>query len=555
MSSEGSTVRVYALGGYGEIGMNCTVIEAEGRLLIVDCGVQFCAEPAFGAECRHPSFEFLSESADRIDSLILTHGHEDHVAAIPHLPADVRTTIIGGACTVGLVRSRLAETGGTKGHTLQVAFAGKTFNAGPFRVTPVALPHSILDNFGYLIEVAGRRILITGDYKLDALSKSQGLDTLAALEALRPLDLMIGDSTGAMESEDAGDEEALKGAVAKLMAGVSGRIYVALFSSNVSRIAHLAEAARACGRRVAFAGRSVDNHIAVAVEAGRTASLMERVIPVDDLGAVARRDAVVFISGSQGEPGSALHRLAEGTHRQLDIQEGDAVFLSSRAIPGNELAVARIVDRLLLQGAAVIHRQSHPEVHVSGHGSAGEIRAAICAVMPRAYLPAHGTVAHMMAGRRIAQDAGVPFSEVICDGDAVRFDDSGLTVEKASIPVKVVTLEGGVPVGDDVLKERGILGTRGFLVLELRLRQFVDIEIGRCISRGAFCDSQMPALKNDLQQKIRELMARAPDGKFPQEEVALGDSLRNPLRRHLKKNWNAEPYLIIALEARSTGES
>jgi ribonuclease J len=549
MANGDSGARIVALGGFGEIGMNCLAIEAAGRILVLDCGVMFPSPDEPGVDIIHPSFEHLVAERDRVVGVVLTHGHEDHVAAVPYLLRELDVPIYGSAYTLALVERRFKESGGHGRLVTRVLAVGGSAAVGPFTIRSFPMPHSIAENSGLVVEVPGCRILHTGDFKLGMRGPDRGrnaLDRLAELGAAG-VDLMICDSTGAEEVEDAGEEAVVEARLGELVRATPGAAYVAIFSSNVKRMGSLCNVAKACGRRLVLAGRSVVAHAEVAASVGLLGLERGLLVPVEEVPSIPPGELLVLVAGTQGEERSALGRIATAEHRHLRVKEGDLVVLSSRFIPGNELAISRMIDRLLRLGARVVHRGTDAGVHVSGHGSRREIDAAIRAVRPRAFLAAHGTFRHLLASAEIARAAGVPVALAVADGEIVRASGGGLEIEERRAPVGRVLIDGEAGVPEVTMRERRLLGSCGLLHVIWSADPEGLVSGGvEVIARGVIADEAHPWLASEVQEKIRAVLAELPPSVRRAPHLCR-EAVRGALRRFLEKTISREPYVIVTI--------
>lgn len=547
MQKKTDGLRIVALGGLGEIGMNCLVLESRGRLLIIDCGVMFSNE-GLGIDVIHPNFEYLAQRRDDIEGVVLTHAHEDHIAGVPYLLREVDVPVYGSSYALGLLGERVKEFEGVKlwSHVLEPGGSAQLDN---FCVRSFPMPHSIIQNTGLVIDTPDGRVLHTGDFKLRLGAPDGGREVLDRLSkaAGDGVDLMLSDSTGSEEDEDAGEEDEVKRRLIDLACKCTGQVFVAIFSSNVRRLESLFEVALRCGRKVAFSGRSVENHVRVASSIGALRIPQDLVIPLEEVSRLPRGRALVVVSGTQGETRSALGRLADDSHRLLSVEPDDLVVFSSRFIPGNELAISNAIDNLHRLGARVLHRGVLSDIHVSGHGSSREIRKAIEAVSPRCFMPVHGTYRHLFAAAQLAREVGVPHVEVVSDGEVVRCDGSGLHRESTLVPTGRVYIDGMTGIGKNALRERRVLGANGILVVTFaagsdRVPQS-DIDV---ISRGVIQEQAQPWLADIVKNQVLRLLADAPDDLLADRD-RLRDHLRSGLRKAVSKQIRREPYVVVSI--------
>ena len=458
-------LRVVALGGLGEIGRNMTVFEHAGRLLVVDCGVLFPEPDQPGVDLILPDFSSLADRLGDIDAIVLTHGHEDHVGAVPYLlrqRSDI--PLIGSRLTLALIESKLAEHR-IKPYTLEVR-EGQRERIGPFECEFLSVNHSIPDALAVAIRTPAGLVLHTGDFKMDQLPLDGRLTDLGGFARLgrEGVDLLLSDSTNAEVPGFVTSERAIAPVLGQVFAGARKRVIVACFASHVHRVQQVLNAANEHGRRVAFVGRSMVRNMGVARDLGYLSvpgGLLVDVKAVDDL----PPEKVVLVStGSQGEPLSALSRMANRDHR-IRIEEGDTVVLASSLIPGNENAVYRVVNGLTRWGARVVHK-GNALVHVSGHAPAGELLYVLNVVRPSNVMPVHGEWRHLRAHAELAVLTGVPRDNVVIADDGVVVDlVDGQARVVGAVPCGYVYVDGlGVgDVSEESLKDRRILGEEGFV--------------------------------------------------------------------------------------------
>ncbi len=549
MDKTANNLRISALGGFGEIGMNCLMLEVAGEILVVDCGVMFPALDQPGIDIIHPSFEYLVSRRDDLAGLVLTHGHEDHIAGIPYLLAQTDLPVYGSRYTIGLVEQRMREfdhLGQLNAHIIDI---DDITEIGPFSIRCFPMPHSIIDNRGLLIDTPVGRVLHTGDFKLGMHGPMEGRDVLERLREMAAdgVDLMICDSTGSQENEISGDESEVTDTLTSLVEETDGRVYVAIFSSNVKRLGALGEIAKRTGRKIALCGRSVITHSRIAAETGGLHLPQQSVIPVEEVQDHPRDRTLVVVSGTQGENRSALSRLAMDNLRNLDVEKGDLVALSSRFIPGNEVAISRTIDRLLRLGARVMHRDNCPGVHVSGHGSILEIEEAVRAVKPRAFIPGHGTYRHLVACSEIARQEGVPVVMVISNGQVAHLGPDGLSLTEEQLPIGKILIDGGSGVPESAMRDRRLLGTRGLLAIS-----WIANEDGRPVSeidvilRGVVSDDAAPWLCDQIRTEVLRILS----GMAPELQVDFdrcGESARTAIRKFVNKAISREPYVIVSI--------
>jgi ribonuclease J len=465
------TVRVIPLGGLGEIGKNMTVIETEGGVLVIDAGLAFPRDEHLGVDLVLPDISYLSERAAPVTAVVLTHAHEDHVGGLPYLLREVDVPrVYGTRLTLGLVASKLAEHRlSEKTELVEILPEDGPVDVSPFRIELVRMAHSVPDNAGVVVEAAGLRILHTSDYKLDHTPVDGFKTDVGRLAELgnAGVDLMLGDSTNAERPGFTGSERLVGEAFRQIIPLRKGRVLVASFASNVHRMQQAIDVALETGRKVCVIGRSMRKNLNIARALGYMDVPDEALVKPDDLDNYAPHEVLVLCTGSQGEPMSALTRIAYHDHAALRAERGDTVIISAKPVPGNELRVHDTINALARAGAEVLHQDIAP-VHVSGHGNSEEIRTVLALVRPRAVMPVHGEYRMLEAQARMAREAGVPANAVVLaeNGSVVELDGGGARV--VDHVDSGVTFVDGLAVGDitDVaLRDRKRLSEDGVLIV------------------------------------------------------------------------------------------
>ena len=502
-------LRIVALGGLGEIGRNMTVFETKGKLLIVDCGVLFPEDTQPGIDLILPDFSYIRDRLDDVVGVFLTHGHEDHIGAVPYLlreRGDI--AIYGSALTLALVTAKLKEHRITP-LTREVREGGHE-DVGPFELEFVAVNHSIPDALAVVINTDAGRVLATGDFKMDQLPLDGRITDLRTFARLgeEGVDLFMVDSTNADIPGFTPSEREIMPALNRVIGSTKRRVIVASFSSHVHRVQQIIDTAGMHNRKVIFIGRSMVRNMKIAQDMGYLTIPPGIVMDAKDLDSFD--DNVVLIcTGSQGEPMAALSRMANGDH-QIRVGEGDTVILASSLIPGNENSVFRVINELTRFGAKVVHK-ANAMVHVSGHAAAGELLYCYNIVKPRYVMPIHGEWRHMKANAELAIQAGVPRSNalIIENGVVVDLIDHEAQVV-GSVPCGFVYVDGQ-SIGDITeasLKDRRILGEEGFIsVIVVIDSQSGKIVAGPDIHARGFNEDM--ALFDDVKLKIEKALAAA----------------------------------------------
>jgi ribonuclease J len=458
-------LRIVALGGLGEVGRNMTVFEFGGRLLVVDCGVLFPDPDQPGIDLILPDFDYIRDRLDAIDALVLTHGHEDHIGAVPYLLRErPDIPLIGSTLTLAFVESKLAEHR-IKPYTLVVK-EGQRERLGPFDCEFLSVNHSIPDALAVAIRTPAGVVLHTGDFKMDQLPLDGRLTDLGGFARLgaEGIDLLMSDSTNAEVPGFVTSEREIAPVLRGIFEKAQRRVIVACFASHVHRVQQVLDAAEQFGRKVGFVGRSMVRNMGVARDLGYLRVPADMLVDAREIDALPPEDVVLISTGSQGEPLSALSRMANGDH-PVRIEKGDTVVLASSLIPGNETAVFRVVNGLAHWGATVVHK-GNALVHTSGHASSGELLYVLNLTKPSNFLPIHGEWRHLQAHAAIAKLSGVADDRIVIAEDGVVVD---LVDGRASIVGAVrsgYVYVDGLSVGEVTetsLKDRRILGEEGFV--------------------------------------------------------------------------------------------
>ena len=466
----GNELLFLALGGSGEIGMNVNLYGCQGKWLMVDCGMTFGEADYPGIDLILPDLDFIERRRKDLVGLVLTHGHEDHIGAIPYLAADLQVPLYATPFTAGLIAHKLEEEGLTGQVKLKLIQEGDVLDLGPFRVTPVPLAHSIPESNGLLIETDYGRVFHTGDWKLDPTPVLGNPTSPERLRAIGDLGIaaMVCDSTNAFVDREAGSEAEVYDGLLKVVGEAPGRVVVTTFASNAARLHIIGRVAEETGRRVAIAGRSIERYLKVARATGYLADFPETV-RYDEAMRLPRRELLVIATGGQGEPRAALGRIASGQH-ELKLGESDTVVFSSRQIPGNEKAVGHVMNQLAEQGVrTVTERQAH--VHVSGHPGRPELQRMYEWIRPELLIPVHGERRHLLEQARLGLASGIPDALVQVNGDLIRLAP-GEPKKIGEEHVGRLVLDGDVilPADGSTMNERRRLSYQGMIAVSLVLR-------------------------------------------------------------------------------------
>jgi len=471
MTPDNNELLFCALGGSGEIGMNVNLYGTRGKWLMVDCGVTFADGGYPGIDLILPDLQFIEERRRDLVGLVLTHGHEDHIGALPYLAEDLGVPLYATPFTAGLIREKLQEEGIASRVKINLIKPGGSFEAGPFKVRFVPLSHSIPEANALLIGTEAGTVFHSGDWKLDLSPVVGKPATPEQLEAIGDdgVDVLVCDSTNVFNEGASGSEADVRRGLAETIAGQKGRVVVTSFASNVARLSTLAAVANETGRRLCVAGRSLDRIVRVAKATGYLTDFPETV-DLDTAMRLPRNRVLVVATGGQGEPRAALARIAEGTH-PIRLEAGDSVIFSSKQIPGNEVAIGRIMNTLAGAGVEMItDRQAH--VHVSGHPGRPELASMYGWLRPKLLVPVHGERRHMAEHARFAKEQGVPAALVQGDGDVIRLLP-GDAKKVGNAPVGRLVLDGDVilPADGSTINERRRVSVNGQISVAVALRE------------------------------------------------------------------------------------
>lgn len=537
-------LRITPLGGLGEIGRNMTVLEYGDRILIIDCGVLFPEDEQPGVDLILPDFSYIRDRLDKVDGIILTHGHEDHIGAVPFLLREnPDIPLIGSKLTLALIEAKLAEHR-IRPYVLEVK-EGERERIGPFDCEFIAVNHSIPDALAVAVRTPAGMVVATGDFKMDQLpldGRLTDLPTFAKL-AEEGMDLLLVDSTNAEVPGFIPHERDISAALRNVFANAEKRIIVASFASHVHRIQQVLDAAHEYKRKVAFVGRSMVRNMGIARDLGYLKVPGNMVVDVKQLDDLPDKEVVLICTGSQGEPMAALSRMANRDH-QIRIVEGDTVVLASSLIPGNENAVYRVINGLTRWGAKVVHK-GNAKVHVSGHASAGELLYFFNICKPRNLMPVHGEWRHLRAAAELGIATGVPRNRVVIAEDGVCVDlEGGVARIVGKVQAGYVYVDGS-SVGDiseASLKDRKILGEEGFISVFVA----VDSTNGKIVggptiqARGSGIDDNAFV---PVAAKLQEALDRsASDGVLEPRQVQ--QLVRRTIGKWVADNYRRRPMIL-----------
>jgi ribonuclease J len=542
-------LRVIPLGGTSDIGRNMALIEYGEDMIIVDVGLMFPEEEMLGVDLVLPNFTYVRENAHRLRGIFLTHGHEDHIGGVPYLLRDVMAPIYGARLTLELLEVKLREERMLNECVLEVVRPGDVVPAGVFEVEFFQVAHSIPDSCGLIISTPLGTIVHTGDFKIDhtpVMDQHTDLTRLGEVGAEGCL-LLMADSTYADQEGYTQSEQLVGVALASVIQKAPGRVIIATFASQISRVQQIVEGASAAGRKVFVTGRSMVNNVAMAREIGYVQAPEGLFVGVDEMRRLADDELVIITTGSQGEPTSGLTRMANGEHRHITIKKGDTVVLSATPIPGNETAVARNLDNLFRGGADVVYYNRMANVHVRGHASREELKIIHSIVQPEYFVPIQGEYRHLVAHARLAETMGIAEGNafVLTDGDVLEIDeDSAAVVDR--VPAGYVYVDGA-RIGDidhQTMRDRQHLSTDGFVVVIVPVDRETSEVAGEIevLSRG-FID---PEISGDLLEECKQVVAEALGGQVAHlaDITAVNTRVRDATARFLYDKTRRRPMVL-----------
>jgi len=542
-------LKIIPLGGFGEIGLNMMVVEYQKDLLVIDAGLMFPEDYMLGVDLVIPDMEFIRRNKSRVVGVLLTHAHEDHIGALSYLLRDVSVPVYGTPFTLGVVRHKLDEIGLLGQADLREVQPGIRLAVGKFEIDLIRVGHSVVDCIGLAIRTPMGLVVHTGDFKIshaaiDGMTTDVNKFARCGEEGVLAL---LSDSTN-VEKEgytisDHEIGETLKGVISRCR----GRVIVALFASSISRIQQIIDIAYQNGRKVVYNGRSIEVTVGIAKSLGyiRIPDGME--IGIDEIGNIPDYQVVLITTGSQGEPMSALARMATGIHKQIKIRYGDMVILSSKFIPGNEKAIGKIINNLYRRGADVIYEKISA-IHVSGHAFREELKLMINLTRPRYFIPIHGEYRHLVLHARLAEEMGIPQKRVMLaeNGQVIEFDAGGCRISSMIQTGRVLVDGKGIgDVGRSLLKERRVLSEDGFVAVTIAFDEETGIVMygPEVISRGFVFETETGHLVDDAQCVILEAIEDiGPD--VPDRIEKIRARIKGDLRKYFNYTIKRRPLIL-----------
>ncbi len=550
LTKETDVLKVIPLGGLNEIGKNITVLEYKNDIMIIDCGLSFPDDEMFGIDIVIPDFTYLLKNRSRIKGMVLTHGHEDHIGGIPYLLKEIDIPIYGTKLTLGLVGNKLKEHSLNSPATLNVVKPGDTVKLGAFSAEFIRTNHSIADAVALAISTPVGMVFHTGDYKVDFTPiDGEIIDFHKHAEiGKKGVLLLLADSTNSERKGYTISEKTVGIALDNVFANAQNRIIIATFASNVHRVQRIIDAADKCDRKVAISGRSMVNVVNVATELGYLKMPPNILVDLNKIKSMDENKIVVITTGTQGEPMSALSRMAVSEHRSIQIKKGDTIILSSSIIPGNEKTISNVVNKLFEKGADVIYSDL-ADIHVSGHACEEEIKLMHSLIRPKFFMPVHGEYRHLRQHGLIAENLGMQKEDIFIleTGQVLELTPNSAKLAPKSVPAGKTLVDGlGVgDVGNIVLRDRRLLSESGLMIIVVALdRASGQICSGPdLISRGFVYVRESEDLMESAKQVVKDTLEKC-QSEGVREWSALKNSVKDELREFIYTKTKRNPVIL-----------
>lgn len=542
-------LRIIPIGGLGEIGRNMTAFEFEDTIIVVDCGLMFPRGDMYGVDSIIPNTKYLEDNREKIKALIITHGHEDHVGAIPYIAPKLKAPIYTAKLTAAMITEKLKEFAVEKPQ-INIVNPGEKLQFGPFKIEFLALSHTIPDELGLVIDTPVGRFIYIVDFKIDYVDPSQRqiIQRLKELGKEQARCLFL-DSTNAEHEGQSISEVQIKESIDQIVAKAKGRVIVTSFASSISRVQSVIDAARNYHRKLALAGRSMEKIVRIAKEIGYIKIPDGILVPIRNIHKFPKEEVIILCTGSQGEEYAALVRMASGEHKQIKIELGDTVIVSASVIPGNERTIADTINNLFREGAEVIYGGESSELHASGHAKADELRMMLAMIGPEYFIPIHGEYRHLVRNAQLGQSMGVDPAKIIVaeNGEIIEFNAEKGYLTNQKVPSGYVLVDGlGVgDVGNIVLRDRQAMAKDGIFVVILT----VDHATGKVvtspdiISRGFVYMRAAEELIFKTRQEIKKMFSTHNE-KYPLNWDYIKRAIRDDLGQFLFDQTQRRPMVI-----------
>ncbi len=542
-------LKIIPLGGLGEIGLNMMVFEYKDTIILIDTGLMFPEDYMLGIDIVIPDIAYLKQTKSSVSGIILTHAHEDHIGALPYLLREINAPVFGTAFTLGIVKHKLEEHGLLETATLHEIGPKEMLNIGPFNINFLRVGHSVVDGVGLAIRTPVGLIVHTGDFKISYDSSSGMITDVSGFAQYgdKGVLALLSDSTNVEKEGHTISGKQVGESLRNILSKSSGRIIVALFASNVARIQKIVDIAKERGCKIVFNGRSVELTVQIAKKLNYLNVMDNMEITVDRINDFPDDKIIIVTTGSQGEPMSALARIAAGTHKQVKIKDNDTVILSSKFIPGNEKAIAHIINNLYRQGADVIYEKIS-DIHVSGHAFREELKLMINLTRPKYFIPIHGEYRHLVLHSRLAQSMGIKKERVLLaeDGQIIEFDKKGGRIGDSVETGRVLVDGKGVgDVGRSVLKERRNLSEDGIVVVAMAIHEKTGALVHgpEIISKGFVFFSEAGHILDDAQSIVLDIVQKVGVDEPDRIEV-IKSRIQTALRKYFNFTIKRRPIIL-----------
>jgi len=542
-------LKIIPLGGLGEIGLNMMVFEYGSTLFVIDAGLMFPEDYMLGVDFVIPDMDYLRQSRARLAGIVLTHAHEDHIGALPYLLKEFKAPVFGTPFTLGLVRQKLEEFELLGSAALHTFLPDETLKLGPFSLEFIRVGHSVLDGVGIAVQTPLGVIIHTGDFKI-GYGSVDGMETDVnkfAKYGEEGVLALLSDSTNVeREGYPISDKEICE-TLTRIIARSSGRVIVALFASNIARTQMILDIAKAHRKKIVFDGKSIEASVRIAIELGYLDIRDNHIIQIDQIADYEDDEMIIITTGTQGEPMSSLARMSAGTHKQIKIKKGDTVVLSSKFIPGNERAIAKIINNLYRKGADVIYEKIS-DIHVSGHAFREELKLMIKLTQPSYFLPVHGEYRHLILHSRVAKEVGIPEENILLaeNGQIIEFDKNGGRIDgRVSTGRVLIDGKGVGDVGRSVLKERRALSEEGLVAVTMAFDEETGVVVygPEIVSKGFVFQTESGYLLEDAQCVILEIVEEiAPE--VPNRVDKIRSKIKTALRQYFFFTIGRRPVIL-----------
>lgn len=542
-------LKLIPLGGLGEIGLNMMVFEYDDSAFIVDAGLMFPEDHMLGVDYVIPDMNYIRQNKGNITGIVLTHAHEDHVGALPYLLREINVPIYGTPFTLGIVRNKLEEHGLVSSVSLHKISPSEKLELGVFELEFIRVSHSAVDGVGIAVKTPLGRVIHTGDFKISHTSVDGMITDVNkfARYGEKGVLALLSDSTNVEREGYTISDQEVGETLERISIGRKGRIIVGLFASSITRIQQVIDIARAINRTVIFNGRSIETSVNIAKALGYINIDEGMEIDIERIDEFQDNEIVIITTGSQGEPMAALARMAAGTHKQIKIRKEDTVILSSKFIPGNEKAIAKIINDLYRRGADVIYEKIS-QIHVSGHAFQEELKLMINLTRPKYFIPIHGEYRHLVLHARLARQVGIANENILLaeNGQIIAFDENGGRVQDSIFTGRVLIDGKGIgDVGRSVLKERRDLSEDGLVVVNMAFDEETGIVVygPEIVSRGFVFETETGHLLEDAKCVILEIVEEV-GPEVPNRTQKIRSKMQSALRKYFSFTINRRPVIL-----------